>query len=308
MLVFGVAWGVAIAIVIGLPALRLKGLNLAIITLGFQLLCTFWLFNVGKLNNGSGSTMRLVKRHFIVWDVVANKKAQYFISLAFLAFVAFIVTMFRRSGIGRSVIAVRDNENSAAAFTVSPVRAKLLAFAVSGGIAALAGGLYAGVFRQFNTQFVQPEESLRIVSIAVVGGVSSVIGALLGSFVVQGLPAIFEGNDEVNLFASSIGMLVIIMYFPGGLISIVQNLRDLAYGWIARRTGYTAKPKEKRVAVAQLSSRPKEVVQGVLPLQDRKCHGSLLRARCHRQRVDRREPGRSRRPHRHQRRRARPPS
>jgi ABC-type branched-subunit amino acid transport system ATPase component/ABC-type branched-subunit amino acid transport system permease subunit len=266
-LVLGVAWGVAIAIVIGLPALRLKGLNLAIITLGFQLLCTFWLFNVGKLNNGSGSTMRLVNRYFIVWDVVANKKAQYFIALAFLAFVAFIVTMFRRSGIGRSVIAVRDNENSAAAFTVSPVRAKLLAFAVSGGIAALAGGLYAGVFRQFNTQFVQPEESLRIVSIAVVGGVSSVIGALLGSFVVQGLPAIFEGNDEVNLFASSIGMLIIIMYFPGGLISIVQNLRDLAYGWIAKRTGYQAKPKERRVAVAQLSSRPKEVVQGVLPLK-----------------------------------------
>jgi len=162
-LAIGVAWGVGIAIVIGLPALRLKGLNLAIITLGFQLLCTFWLFNLKKLNNGSGRTMRLVHRHFLVWDLVSNKKAQYFVVLAFLAFMIFVVTMFRRSGIGRSVIAVRDNENSASAFTVSPVRAKLLAFAVSGGIAALAGGLYAAVFRQFTTQFLQPEESLRIV-------------------------------------------------------------------------------------------------------------------------------------------------
>lgn len=263
----GVLWGVAIAIIIGLPALRLKGLNLAIITLGFQLLCTFWLFNVGKLNNGAGQTMRLVHGEFIVWNLVSNKKAQYFVCLAFLGFVAFIVTMFRRSGIGRSVIAVRDNENSAAAFTVSPVRAKLVAFAVSGGIAALAGGLYASVFRQFNTQFVQPEESLRIVSIAVVGGVSSVIGALLGSFIVQGLPAIFEGNDEVNLFASSIGMLIIIMYFPGGLISIVQNLRDLAYGWIAKRTGYKPKARAQRTVVSQLSSRPREATQGVLPLK-----------------------------------------
>jgi ABC-type branched-subunit amino acid transport system ATPase component len=150
---------------------------------------------------------------------------------------------------------------------VSPVRAKLLSFAVSGGIAALAGGLYAAVFRSFTTQYIQPEESLRIVSIAVVGGVTSVVGALLGSFVVQGLPAIFEGQAEVNLFASSIGMLVILMYFPGGLISIVQNLRDLLYGWIARRTGYTAKPKAVRAAVSQLSSRPKEVKQGVLPLR-----------------------------------------
>jgi ABC-type branched-subunit amino acid transport system ATPase component/ABC-type branched-subunit amino acid transport system permease subunit len=267
-LALGTAWGVAIAIVIGLPALRLKGLNLAIITLGFQLLVVYWLFGLKRLNNGSGNSMRLVKRNFIVWNVVTNNKALYFICLVFLGFVAFIATMFRRSGIGRSVIAVRDNENAAAAFTVSPVRAKLVAFAVSGGIAALAGGLYAANFgRQFNPDLVRPEDSLRIVSIAVVGGITSVIGAVLGSFVVQGLPAIFEGNNEVNLFASSIGMLIIIMYFPGGLISIVQNVRDLAYGWIAKRTNYRPKAQKQRATVSQLSSRPREVAQGVLPLK-----------------------------------------
>src|SRR5262249_18893930 len=69
-LAFGTAWGVAIAIVIGLPALRLKGLNLAIITLGFQLVCVYWLFGLKRLNNGTGNSMRLVKRNFIAWDVV----------------------------------------------------------------------------------------------------------------------------------------------------------------------------------------------------------------------------------------------
>ena len=267
-LAIGVAWGVGIAIVIGLPALRLKGLNLAIVTLGFQLLCTFWLFNVKKLKHGSGTARLTTHRSFGPWDVVNNNKALYFISLAALGLVLFLVTMFRRSGIGRSVIAVRDNENSASAFTVSPIRAKLISFAVSGGIAALAGGLYLAVFgRGFTNGVIQPEDSLRIVSIAVVGGVSSVVGALLGSFVVQGLPAIFEGNNEVNLFASSIGMLVIIMYFPGGLISIVQNLRDLSYGWIAKRAGYQAKQQKQRATVSQLSSRPKEAKQGVLPLK-----------------------------------------
>ena len=266
-LLIGVLFGVGIAIAIGLPALRLKGLNLAIVTLGFQLLCSFWLFNVKKLNKGSGSSVKITHRNFIKWDVVSNNKALYFISVAFLAFVCFSVTMFRRSGIGRSVIAVRDNENSAAAFTVSPIRAKLIAFAVSGGIAALAGGLYAAAYRPFTTQFLQPDDSYRIVSIVVIGGVSSVTGALLGSFIVQGLPAIFSGSDEVKLFASSIGMLVIIMYFPGGLISIVQNLRDLTYGWIAKKTNYQPKRLKERATVAQLSSRPKEAKQGVLPLK-----------------------------------------
>jgi ABC-type branched-subunit amino acid transport system ATPase component/ABC-type branched-subunit amino acid transport system permease subunit len=267
-LALGTLWGVGIAIVIGIPALRLKGLNLAIITLGFQLVAVYWLFRLERLNNGSGGTMRLVKRDFFGYDVVADKKALYFITFGFLLLVAFMVSMFRRTGIGRSVIAVRDNENAAAAFTVNPIRAKLVSFAVSGGIAALAGGLYAANFgRQFNPDLVRPEDSLLIVSIAVVGGVTSVIGGILGSFVVQGLPAIFEGNDEVKLFASGIGMLIILMYFPGGLISIVQNLRDLTYGWIAKRTGYTPKTRAERVAVTQLSSRPKEVKQGVLPLK-----------------------------------------
>lgn len=269
-LLLGVVWGVGLAIVIGLPALRLKGLNLAIITLGFQLLCAFWLFGLDRLSTGSGNSMRVhpENRKFFKWDLVTNLKATYFVTLVALVLITFMATMFRRSGIGRSVVAVRDNENAASAFTISPVRAKLVSFAVSGGIAALAGGLYAVNFgRQFNPDLVQPDYSLRIVSIAVVGGISSVIGAIMGSFIVQGLPTIFEGNDEVNLFASSIGMLVIIMYFPGGLISIIQNLRDLLYGWIAKRVGYKPKPKAERAAVAQLSARPKEVKQGVLPLK-----------------------------------------
>ena len=76
-LALGTAWGIAIAIIIGLPALRLRGLNLAIITLGFQLLCVAWLFGLHRLNNGSGNAMVLVHRSFIGWDVVANKKALY---------------------------------------------------------------------------------------------------------------------------------------------------------------------------------------------------------------------------------------
>jgi ABC-type branched-subunit amino acid transport system ATPase component len=57
------------------------------------------------------------------------------------------------------------------------------------------------------------------------------------------------------------------MYFPGGLISIVQNLRDLTYGWIARRTGFQPKAKTQRAAVAQLSARPKETVADAIPLK-----------------------------------------
>ena len=105
-----------------------------------------------------------------------------------------VVTHFRRTGIGRSLLAVRDNENNAAAYTVSPTRAKLIAFALSGGVAALAGGLFAaGHATQLPDYFV-PEESLRVLAVSVVGGLTSVTGAVLGTIVIIGIPDRVRGQ------------------------------------------------------------------------------------------------------------------
>jgi ABC-type branched-subunit amino acid transport system permease subunit/ABC-type branched-subunit amino acid transport system ATPase component len=264
----GTLWGVAIALLIGIPALRLKGLNLAIITLGFQLTCSYWLFTQQKINNGVGGSQASLRNAEVgSWDLLRDKGAYYYITLAALVLVLFIVTRVRRSGIGRSLLAVRENESSAAAFTVSPMRAKLTAFALSGGIAAFAGGLYAASTRSITPPYFSPELSLRIVSISVVGGIVSITGAVLGTIVVEGLPVIFEGNDEVRIFASGVGMLILLMYFPGGLISIVHNIRDLFYGWLARRTGIKPKPMKVRPAVSSLSSRGAAPPTDVLPLR-----------------------------------------
>ena len=255
-LVLGVVWGVVIAIVIGVPALRIRGLNLAIITLGFQLACGAWLFQLARLNNASGNQSKLGHRHFLRSDLRTDKRAFYYLCLAMVLVVLFIVTRVRRTGIGRSIIAVRDNEASAAAFTVSPPRAKLIAFALSGGIAALAGGMFAAwPLGAFNAESFNPDFSLSVVSIAIVGGIVSPLGAVLGTFTVIGLPTIFEGSDEVKLFASGLGMLILLMYFPGGLISIAHNLRDLVYGWIARKAKVQPKPRAPRAAVSSLAAR-----------------------------------------------------
>jgi ABC-type branched-subunit amino acid transport system permease subunit/ABC-type branched-subunit amino acid transport system ATPase component len=255
-LLLGTVWGVVVALVIGIPALRLKGLNLAIVTLGFQLVCSYWLFTRPRLNNGAGGSQASLGNSKVGdWDLQTDKQAYYYVCLAVLVAILLVVTRLRRSGIGRSLIAVRDNESSASAFTVSPVRAKLIAFAVSGGIAALAGGLYAASARSVTPPFFAPELSLRIVAISVVGGIVSIMGAILGTIVVEGLPVIFEGSAEVRIFASGVGMLVLLMYFPGGLISIAYNVRDLFYGWLSARTGIAPRPAPARAAITSLSAR-----------------------------------------------------
>jgi ABC-type branched-subunit amino acid transport system ATPase component len=136
----------------------------------------------------------------------------------------------RRSGIGRTLIAVRENENAASSFTISPAVAKLIAFGVAGGIAALAGALLAGLRVQFGADAFGVDESLRAVAMAIIGGLGTVTGPLLGALYVIGLPALIGDTTAVRLLTSGIGLLVLLLYVPGGLVQLVAMARDRLLG------------------------------------------------------------------------------
>ena len=85
---------------------------------------------------------------------------------------------------------------------LSPTRVKLFAFAVSGGLAGLAGGLLVGLLVQFTAEGFTATASLEVVAIAVVGGLASITGTVLGSLFVVGLPAFFPDSPEVALLTS----------------------------------------------------------------------------------------------------------
>ncbi len=74
-----------------------------------------------------------------------------------------------------------------------------------------------------------------MVAIAVVGGLASITGTVLGGLFVVGLPAFFPGSPEVALLTSGIGLLVLLLYFPGGLVQVLFNARDLAFAALAGR-------------------------------------------------------------------------
>jgi ABC-type sugar transport system ATPase subunit len=126
-----------------------------------------------------------------------------------------IVSRLRVTGIGRATIAVRDNPDTAAAYTVSSTRAKLRAFALAGGMAALGGALLAAIIQAVpSDRLFTITDSLRLVAIVVIGGLGSVAGTVLGAVWVIGLPAFFPDNDLVPLLTSSVGLLVLLLYFP----------------------------------------------------------------------------------------------
>ena len=90
----------------------------------------------------------------------------------------------------------------------------------------LAGALFAGLFVQFDQASFPVDASIQVVAIAVIGGLGAVAGPLLGALYVIGVPAIFGSDANVSLATSGIGLLILLMYFPGGLVGIVYRARD----------------------------------------------------------------------------------
>ena len=163
----------------------------------------------------------------------------------------------RRTGIGRTIIGVRENEPAAAALTVSPTRAKLTAFALGGFIAGLGGALLGGlvVTIGYSERFFTVPDSLNLVAIAVIGGLGSLAGAVTGALWVIGLPAFWPNNQTVLLLTSSIGLLIVLLYFPGGFTQIGYSFRGMLLNWLEKRlperaTKTTTAPPQSLTRVA----------------------------------------------------------
>lgn len=216
--------GVLAALAVGGPALRIKGLFLAVTTLAFAVAARGYILP-HEIFTG-GKSVSFLPRGSLWFLDLRDHRTYYFLCLAVLAASVSAVARLRRSGIGRTIIAVRDNDASAASFTVSPAVAKLSAFAIAGGLAALAGALFAGLQVQVSPDAFGPEESLRVVAMTIIGGLGSVTGSLAGAVYVVGLPALIQDSQSVRLLTSGIGLLILLMYVPGGLVQILYQVRD----------------------------------------------------------------------------------
>ncbi len=241
---FPYAWSIVVAMLItavlaaaiGSGALRISGLLLAVSTFAFAVAAASYLYRLQMLSDGNG-TFVLFRRGSIFGLDLDNNRTFYFVVLAALALVLAVLGRLRRSSVGRVTLAVRDNDVSAAAYTIRPTVVKLRSFALSGAIAALGGALLAGVAQRmsFGDGRFLVEGSLMLVAMIVIGGMGSLGGAVIGAIWVVGLPAIAPGNELVPLLTSSIGLLVLLLYFPGGLVHVLHRVRGAIYRRLERR-------------------------------------------------------------------------
>jgi branched-chain amino acid transport system permease protein len=246
-LLAGVVVSAAVALVIGLPALRIRGPFLAVTTLAFAVTSsTFFLEDRYLPWFVQSSISRPV-----LWGrlpLIENWQ-MYLFALAGLGFVMWVTRNMRRTHTGRVLIAVRDNEVQAEASTMNVTRLKLQAFVISGAIAGLAGGIYVLTQNGLNTDSYDATVSIQLFSMVVIGGLGSLPGAVLGAVYIRAaeffLPAAW------SLLASGFGILFLLMFLPEGLGGLLYRARDAFLRRVARRRGLLVPSliADKRVAV-----------------------------------------------------------
>ena len=225
--------GAAIALLIGLPALRIKGLFLAVSTLAFAVALDSFFLNP---NNLPALVPGGIDRP-VLWERfdLENQLTMYYLCLAFLVFTILAAMGVRSSRTGRVLVATKDNERASAAAAVPITKVKLTAFLFSGVIAGIAGGLYVYVVRAVGSGSFQPTLSLEVFSMAVIGGLGSIGGSLLGVFTFRFLERVLSG--ELRLIISGAGLLFVLLVLPGGLGQFVVAGRDRVLRLIANRRG-----------------------------------------------------------------------
>ncbi len=231
-----------LAALIGLGALRVRGLLLAVSTFVFAYAAQQHLFRTDLMTGGAQPPIRLPRGELAGIDLTVQRTYYWFV-LAVTTVVVVLVARLRQRAPWRTMVAVRDNQATASAYTVGATRTKLSSFALAGGVAGLAGCLLGALTQNINTrELFVVGDSLSVVSMAVIGGLGSVAGPIVGALWVRGLPAFFPDNDVVPLLTSGIGLLVLLLYFPGGLVQLAYSARDALYDRLAARAPAPAEP------------------------------------------------------------------
>lgn len=193
-------------IIIGIPALRLKGDYLAIITLGFGEIIRIAIINLPDLTGGTPGLKNIPKY-----------------SSFMTVFICVIITLLvihcmMKSRHGRAILSIRENEIAAESCGINTTYYKVMAFTISAFFAGVAGALYAG-----NQGILTPSnfgymDSINILVIVVLGGMGSMIGSVISATVLTALPLMLQSFNEYRMIIYALLLIIVMIFRPKGLM------------------------------------------------------------------------------------------
>ncbi len=242
-LLCGGATGALVSAAVGLPALRARGLQLAVATLAFALATFSWLLRQDWAF-GTGLPSRPLS---VAGADLTTSRQFYFVALVTFLSVLAAASVLRRSSFGRSLVAIRDNEAAARVLQIAPRRLLLGAYAFAGLVAGVGGVILATSNTFVSRSIFTPSDSINVVSVAVIGGLSELTGPLLGAAYLIGIREYFD--LELSALAGlNAAWLILILEQPRGIHGLLATTRRNLIDQIARLHGIRIRPPATQAA------------------------------------------------------------
>lgn len=216
--------GALASLVVGIPALRVRGPFLAVASFAFALASSSYFLNQ-EFFPSLIVTDRVLRPEILGKFNLEHEHAYYFVVLGLLVTTLLSLRSLRNSRTGRVLIAARDNPAAAQVYGVNVLRARLTGFAISGFVAAVAGGALAFHQHTLGVDQYRPERSLEVFTLAIFGGIGSLAGAVASAAYYTTL-SYFVSSTIAVLFVTAVGLLAILLALPGGLGQILLAIRD----------------------------------------------------------------------------------
>ena len=196
----------AVALLVGIPTLRLKGDYLAVATLGVSEIIRIFIINGGSITNGAAGILGIP--NFTTWQMV------YF----FVVITTIATLNFLRSPIGRSTLSVREDEIAAESVGVNTTKIKIIAFVFGAITASIAGSLQAGFIGSVVPKDYTFINSINVLIIVVFGGLGSITGAIVSSIVLGILNMLLQDVASVRMIIYALALVLVMIFRPGGLL------------------------------------------------------------------------------------------
>jgi ABC-type branched-subunit amino acid transport system ATPase component/ABC-type branched-subunit amino acid transport system permease subunit len=248
-LVIAVVATIACGLIVGLPALRTRGVNLAVVTLGLAVALSALVFNSASLTGGTGG-IQVGAANFLGLNIdpISHPQRYAIFTLVWFVLAMVVVSNLRRGRAGRRFIAVRANERAAASLGISVFGVKLAAFGIASALAGLGGVLYGFQYHDIDFTVFSPVATINATAFATIGGVGHASGAIIGAGFENGT----VGGWILDQFGNLAGWLNII----GGisvLLVLVTDQDGIAASWSRRRARRRAR---KGPALAPVTTAP----------------------------------------------------
>ncbi|MGZ5154790.1 MAG: branched-chain amino acid ABC transporter permease [Caldimonas sp.] len=227
-----VAVGWLIGLLVGFPAVRLRGLYLAIATLAFGIGVERLIYHFKGITGGAYGLE--VKAPSVFGYVFDSPTKLYYLVLVIVVLAVLFISNVVRSRPGRMLVAMRDSPLAASSMGIDVSRLKVLAFAVSAAMAALGGVLYAPIINFISVEHFTLWLSITFISMIVVGGLNSITGSFLGAAFVVLVPEALRGFGAYHQIIYGLAMILVFVFWPTGLAGIAALLARRVTG--AKRT------------------------------------------------------------------------